>query len=60
MHQNANGLLGNAGPASPGRVTYQLLESGWPSIVKNPAGVKSTDEFAVLIDKAPLFRKLAL
>jgi dihydrofolate reductase len=36
-----------------GRVTYQLMESGWPPIVKNPTGVKSTDEFAVLIDNMP-------
>jgi dihydrofolate reductase len=26
------------------------MESGWPPIVKKPTGIKSVDEFAVLID----------
>jgi dihydrofolate reductase len=33
-----------------GRITYQLMESYWPTVVKNPTGNKPTDEFAVLID----------
>jgi dihydrofolate reductase len=31
-------------------VTYQLMESSWPPIVKKPTGIKAIDEFAVLID----------
>src|SRR5439155_153349 len=33
-----------------GRITYQLMESYWPTVVKNPTGNKPMDEFAVLID----------
>src|SRR6266487_6113588 len=50
LHQNANELLRNADTILFGRVTYQLMESGWPPIVKKPTGIKSVYEFAVLID----------
>jgi len=50
IHQHYNELLRNAGTLIYGRITYQLMESYWPSIVKNPTGNKPTDEFAVLID----------
>jgi len=33
-----------------GRITFQLMESYWPSVIKNPTGNKPMDEFAVLID----------
>ena len=49
-HQHYNDLLSNADTLIYGRVTYQLMESYWPSVVKNPTGIKPTDEFAVLID----------
>ena len=45
-----NELLSNADTLLYGRITYQLMESYWPEIVKNPTGDKPTDEFAVLID----------
>jgi dihydrofolate reductase len=50
IHQHYNELLRNAGTLIYGRITYQLMESYWPSVVKNPTGNKPTDEFAVLID----------
>ncbi len=50
MHQHVNDLFKTADVAIFGRVTYQLMESDWPPIVKNPTGVKAVDEFAVLID----------
>ena len=50
LHQHYNELLRNAGTLIYGRITYQLMESYWPSVVKNPTGNKPTDEFAVLID----------
>ena len=40
----------NASTLIYGRITYQLMESYWPSVVKNPTGNKPSDEFAVLID----------
>ncbi len=53
LHQNANELLRNTDTLLFGRVTYQLMESFWPPIVKKPTGIKSVDEFAVLIDNTP-------
>src|SRR5450631_2927381 len=49
IHQHYNELLSNAGTLLYGRITYQLMESYWPSVVKNP-GNKTMDEFAVIID----------
>jgi dihydrofolate reductase len=53
LHRHYNELLKNAGAIIFGRVTYQLMESSWPPIVRNPTGDKPTDEFAVLIDDIP-------
>ena len=54
LRQHYNELLGNAGAIIIyGRVTYQLMENYWPTVVKNPTGNKPTDEFAVLIQNIP-------
>ena len=53
IHQHYNDLLSNAGALIYGRITYQLMESYWPSVVKNPTGNKPMDDFAVLIDNLP-------
>jgi dihydrofolate reductase len=53
LHQHYNELLSNAGAIIYGRITYQLMESYWPTIVKNPTGNRPTDEFAVLIENIP-------
>ena len=50
IHQHYNELLSNADTLLYGRITYQLMESYWPSVVKNPTGNKPRDEFAVIID----------
>jgi dihydrofolate reductase len=50
LHEHYNQLLSTADTILWGRTTYQLMESYWPAIVKNPTGNKPTDEFAVLID----------
>src|SRR4029078_2450640 len=50
IHQHYNELLSNTGTLIYGRTTYQLMESYWQSVVKNPTGNKPMDEFAVLID----------
>ncbi|HMK24990.1 MAG TPA: dihydrofolate reductase family protein [Chitinophagaceae bacterium] len=50
IHQHYNELLKNADTLIYGRITYQLMESYWPTVVKNPTGNKPMDEFAVLID----------
>ena len=53
IHQHYNELLSNAGTLIYGRITYQLMESYWPTVVKNPTGNKPTDEFAAIIDNIP-------
>ena len=50
IHQHYTELLRSSGDIIFGRITYQLMESYWPAIVKNPTGNKPTDEFAVAID----------
>lgn len=50
IHEHYNDVLRNADTLIYGRITYQLMESYWPMIVKEPTGNKSTDDFAVLID----------
>ena len=50
LHQHYNDLLSDADTILFGRVTYQLMESYWPSVVENPTGNKPTDDFAILID----------
>lgn len=51
LHQHYNDLLKKADTILYGRITYQLMESYWPMVVKNPTGNKPTDEFGRLIDK---------
>lgn len=50
IHQHYNDLLRSADTVIYGRITYQLMESSWPTLVANPTGNKAMDEFAVLID----------
>jgi dihydrofolate reductase len=50
IHQHYSDLLNSAGTLLYGRITYQLMESYWPSVVKNPTGKKPMDEFAIAID----------
>ena len=53
IHEHYNDLLRNSGALIYGRITYQLMESYWPTVVKNPTGNKPMDDFAVLIDNIP-------
>jgi dihydrofolate reductase len=52
IHQHYNELLKSTGTVIYGRITYQLMEY-WATVVKNPTGNKSMDEFAVTIDNVP-------
>lgn len=49
IHQHFSELLRSAGAVLYGRITYQLMESYWPTVAKNPTGNKTTDEFAAAI-----------
>ncbi len=53
IHQHYSDLLRDAGGIIYGRITYQLMENYWPTVVKNPTGNKATDDFAVSIEKTP-------
>jgi dihydrofolate reductase len=53
LHNHYTELLRNAGTLLYGRITYQLMESYWPGLVKNPSGNKAEDDFAVAIDNVP-------
>lgn len=50
IHQHYNELLLSGDTLLYGRITYQLMESYWPTVVENPTGNKPMDEFAVIID----------
>jgi dihydrofolate reductase len=52
IHQHYQELLSDADAILYGRITYQLMEY-WQTLVKNPSGEKSMDDFALAIDKVP-------
>jgi dihydrofolate reductase len=53
IHDHYTELLRNGGVILYGRITYQLMESYWPTVVKTPTGNKSMNEFAIAIDNIP-------
>jgi dihydrofolate reductase len=52
IHQHYTDLLNNGGVILYGRITYQLMQF-WKTLIKNPSGEKTIDEFAIAIDKIP-------
>ena len=50
LHQHYSELIDNAGVILYGRKTYQLMQF-WQTLVKDPSGEKSMDDFAISIDK---------
>lgn len=52
LHRHYAELLDNAGIILYGRTTYQLMQY-WQTLIKNPSGEKSMDDFAMAIDKIP-------
>lgn len=52
LHDHYAELLDNAGVILYGRTTYQLMQF-WPTLVQNPSGQKSMDDFALSMDKIP-------
>ncbi|MDB5102898.1 MAG: dihydrofolate reductase [Fibrobacteres bacterium] len=53
LHQHYSELIRNSGALVYGRITYQLMESHWPTVVKNPTGNKPMDDFAMTIEDIP-------
>jgi dihydrofolate reductase len=52
LHQHYSDLIDNAGIILYGRTTYQLMQF-WQTLLQNPSGKKSMDDFAISIDKIP-------
>lgn len=50
-HQHYTELIRSADTIIYGRITYQLMETYWPEIIKHPTTEKSTNDFAVAIDQ---------
>jgi dihydrofolate reductase len=53
IHEHYSRLLNNADAILYGRITYQLMESYWPTVLENPTDDKSINEFAAAIDNIP-------
>lgn len=47
IHEHYTNLLRDTDTIIWGRTTYQLMESFWPTLMKNPSGEKAMDDFAV-------------
>jgi len=52
IHEHYTELLKEGDAILYGRITYQLMQY-WQTLVKNPSGEKSMDDFAMAIDKIP-------
>ena len=52
LHQHYTELIDNAGIILYGRTTYQLMQF-WKTVLQNPSGKKSIDDFAISINKIP-------
>ena len=52
IHQHYAELLDSADAILYGRITFQLMKY-WQTLIENPSGEKSMDDFAVAIDKVP-------
>jgi dihydrofolate reductase len=50
LHQHYSDLVDNAGVIFYGRTTYELMQF-WQTLLQNPSGKKSMDDFAISIDK---------
>jgi dihydrofolate reductase len=52
LHQHYSDLVNNAGVILYGRTTYELMQF-WQTLLQNPSGTKSMDDFAISINKIP-------
>ena len=52
LHQHYADLINNGGVILYGRITYQLMQF-WQTLLENPSGQKSMDDFAISIDSIP-------
>lgn len=52
IHQHYTELLNHAGAILYGRITYQLM-GFWKTLLENPSGEESMDDFAKAMDRVP-------
>ena len=52
LHQHYSDLINNGGVILYGRTTFELMKF-WQTLLQNPSGKKSMDDFAISIDKVP-------
>ncbi|MBK6995310.1 MAG: dihydrofolate reductase family protein [Lewinellaceae bacterium] len=52
IHQHYAEILDKGGVVLYGRITYQLMQY-WQTLLENPSGEKSMDDFAMAIDNIP-------
>ena len=52
VHQHYTELLKRSDTALYGRITYELMEF-WRTLVEDPSGKKSMDDFAIVMDNIP-------
>lgn len=52
VHQHYADLLDTAGELLYGRITYELM-GFWQTLINNPSGEKSMDDFAIVMDRVP-------
>lgn len=50
LHRHYSDLLNNSGVILYGRTTYELMQF-WKTLLQNPSGKKSMDDFAISIDR---------
>jgi dihydrofolate reductase len=52
LHQHYSDLINNSSVILYGRTTFELMKF-WQTLLQNPSGVKTMDDFAISIDKIP-------
>lgn len=52
LHRHYADLLDDSGVTLYGRTTYELMQF-WKTLLQNPSGKKTMDDFAISIDKIP-------
>jgi len=52
IHQHYTDMLNNGGVILYGRITYQLMQF-WQTLINNPSGEKSMNDFALALDNIP-------
>ena len=52
IHEHYTDLLRNADKVLYGRITYHLMEY-WRTLVTNPTGIKTMNEFAIVMNNTP-------